>query len=369
MGLDAATIQKFIADFDSIDKNNLEQLLEFALKLLYPANIPTTPPSPIDENLDLNKENFDVIRKRNVDQQKELNNLVLKLLKLSWYCLQTAVNLRGSPQVVAACQREQALFILRILNIDSELFELTDKMAEQLEDFVGKDYFAANFAERLIEQAADAGDIIAQLFSVRRLLHLVQKRIPLLPIKTGENLGPKIQCFHSWLANNPAIAEELKRFSDNLRSAVVNSTLIYDVALSRLINEYRSYNLCKFFADPEQLPMLNVLKAEMPVLRRNELTFRVNWNDAMLLLITEKEKIRRSRLYGDSFFLDRSQSAPRPARPLHVIKPTSSDPDLQKADENDERQIDPKRYILHTPKSTYDEGERANKIARVMQPK
>ena len=66
----------------------------------------------------------------------------------------------------------------------------------------------------------------------------------------------------------------------------------------------------KFFADPEQLPMFNVLKAEMPVLRRNELAFRVNWNDAKLLLTAEKEKIRRSRLYGDTFFLDQSQSAP-----------------------------------------------------------
>ena len=79
MGLDAPTIQKFIADFDSIDKSNPEQLLEFALRYLYPANIPTTPPSPIDENLDLNKENFDYIRKRYADEQKELNKLVLKL--------------------------------------------------------------------------------------------------------------------------------------------------------------------------------------------------------------------------------------------------------------------------------------------------
>jgi hypothetical protein len=369
MGLDTATLQQFIVDFDSIDKNNPEQLLEFALKLLYPANIPTTPPFPIDEAVDLNKESLTNIRKHYADQQNELNNLVLNFLKLSWYCLQRAIDLGEVTERTAACKREQALFILRILNVDSELFILTDQMAQHLEDFVGKNYFATDFAERLIEQAADAGDVIAQLFSSRRLLQLVQKRTPLLPIKTGENLGPKIQCFHSWLANNPTTAEELKLFSDNLRNAVVNSTLLYDVALNRLINEYRSYNLSIFFADPEHLPMLNLLKADMPLLRRSELAFRINLNDAKLLLTAEKEKIRRSLLYGDTFFLDRSQSAPRPARLHYAIKPSSSDPILEKADENDERHKDPKRYILNTPKSTADEGERANKIARVMQPK
>ena len=112
---------------------------------------------------------------------------------------------------------------------------------------LGKDYFAPNFAEGLIEQAADAGDIIAQLFSFVVFTAARTETHTILTIKTGENLEPKIQCFHSWLANHPAIAEELKRFSDNFRSAVVNSTFIYDLALNRLINEYRSYNLCEIF--------------------------------------------------------------------------------------------------------------------------
>ncbi len=362
MRLDVETIRQLMEESDLIDPTNSEQLLEAAVQLIYPVLEQETSATPIlAENGD---DPIDEIQER--QQQYQLDLHVLGLVKKTWDMLSLAINYTQNPEIKAVCQREQALLIYRLLNNKSLLFSLTDKMQLVVKKIIGTDRYTKTYAEHLLACAANDGDIIAKLFSIRRLLLLAEKSKPLQPVADTDKAQKIRQCFHSWINSNSDVKEQLYQFSHNLSIVTRGIKAEYLRGVKLLIREYHSRDLCTLLTAPTQLPLLTFLQSNISKLCEIDRAFSANWNEIMLIPVATKTKVIRKKLFGDSFPLDRSQSTPRPATlPRFFLAKKRSDPKVYLIDpETNKRARDPSDCILETPNINTSE-ENKNKERRV----
>ncbi|MDQ2995004.1 MAG: hypothetical protein M3R00_08725 [Pseudomonadota bacterium] len=360
MGLDAEAIRQLLTECGLNEAKTPEQLLEVALKLLYPKinqRLTLTPPT---ENHDPHEPDLYSESQERRDQE-ELDILVLRLLKMTWQILNIAIRMSSNVEFIAVCQREQALLILRILYNKSNLFTLTDRMHQVILTFIDQAYLNINYAEELIAKAANAKDVIAQLSRVRCVLLMCEKRQPLQKIAKPVETTPMFQCFHSWVTNNLEIQQQLQEFSNNLIRTVQKAKNPYALGLKILIHDSRSIDLITLFADPANQPLVEFLKNNLSILQKVDIAFKANWNELKMTPVASKQKAIRQKLFGEDFPLDRSKTMPRTVNPPAFFqKKRRSEPKLSKAIlESQTRKRDPSDYILDVHEDKQKEAKKA----------
>ena len=204
MSLDARFLRQLIDDTKRKEKNNPRELMLAAVALLYPVNPEAgdaTPPLPrasasYQQALHL--------------EEKALDALSLELLQTAWEYLEIAARNEEFPLHQGAALREQGLLILRLLNKKPVPFTPTRSLIGAMTTLIGAEHFTPIFAEQLIQKAVEKGDICAQLYSIRRLLQIVNEKCP----------ANQLECFKSWLSSHPFYKMDLTRFSKNLRASL-----------------------------------------------------------------------------------------------------------------------------------------------------
>lgn len=362
MRLEAETIRQLMEESDLIDQTNPEQLLNAAVQLINPVFEQEAPATPVLGKF--GDDPIDEIQER--QQQYQLDLHVLGLIKKTWDMLSLAIHYTDNPEIKAVCQREQALLIYRLLNNKSPLFSITDKMHQVVKKIIGIERYTKTYAEQLLACAANSGDMIAQFFSIRRLLLLAENTKPLQPVADSDKAQKIRQCFHSWINSNPEVKQQLSQFSYNLSTVTRGVKPEYLRAVKLLVREYSSSDLFTLLTTPAQLPLLTFLKSNISTLCEIDRAFSANWNEISLIPVATKTKLMRKKLFGDDFPLDRSQSTPRPAAaPRFFLAKKRSDPKVCLVDpETNKRARDPRDCILETPNINASD-ENKGKVRRV----
>jgi len=358
MGLDSEFIWQLLLESDLVDLSNSEQVLAAALKLINPPERELPPTPPISDTADTSDDDevnsVDIIRER--EAQEKLDIHVLMLIRKIWLLLTRAIEIGDNPTITAICLREQALLIHRLLYAKNKLYSITHHMLIVIQRFIGEQCLTLSHAEQLINQAAAGGDLLARLCSIKRLLSLTEKRIPLQPVVPATVPTNKLECFHSWVNNNPLIKGQLEDITLKLPNILQRSKIDYLLALKALLKDYDSDGLDCFLK--ERQDVLAFLNDNITTLIDIDLRFRANWNSLDLFRHANREKMKITRFFGHNFAHDRSQSEQRVYTLLPVVlERKRSEPMPSKADENNIRRKNPRDYILDTGKSSENPDE------------